>query len=219
MRWAYQVKYKLKAAFALAAILLVIITANFFTRAKFADVDESMTSIFNDRLKPSGYLYKISHHLYEKKIAQDQLVAGDGHFNTLSLQQHDNAITLLVQQYEKTYLTPEERSKWLSLKKHLAGYDKLAYELVNNNNNSPEAIRELNRFFNLAMIDLDSLNSIQMGEGASIQKNAHADINNTMLLSTLEMSLLIVLGLFTLVLLSVTDKTIFKQYPKEVGLN
>jgi len=205
MKWAYQIKYKVRAAAALATIILIILAGNLLIREKFSSIDRSMTSMMDDRLKASAYIYSISNHLYQKRLMMES-----GQPAANEIRKHDHSVSVLIQDYEKTYLTKEERRHWQSFKAHLYDYAQFA---------ATSGETKQSQSFERLMSELNALSSIQLAEGQGLQKNTHSIVSSTLLISTLEISLLIVLGLFTLVLLSTSDFSVFKHYDNDVRLN
>jgi len=212
MKWAYYVQYKLKAAIALTVIMILILLSNFLERKSFSNLDLSMTSIYQDRLKPSAYLYEISNNLYQKRLLHDgnrNLRHNEIETNILK---YNNAIISLIGAYEQTSLTKEENRQWILFKQHLAVYNTMEQRWVasyNANQSNDNLYLLITGQFDKTMSSLHSLNNIQVGEGNNLQKSSHSIVSHTLMLSYLEIALLIVLGLFTLIILSTTDKTLF----------
>lgn len=220
MKWAYQIKYKLKAAFLLTGIIIVILVSNFSETNSFTNLDDSMTSIYNDRLKPATYLFEISSNLYRKRLLHDAAAQHTpAELNALA-QKHNEGIAALVKNYETTYLTKEEREQWLTFKAHLHEYDALENTWLKTNANDKDAAlamhAQIDDRFNATMHNLDNLSRIQVGVGNDLQQSSHSIISANVLLSYLEMALLIVLGLFTLILLSTTDNALLKRQQNQV---
>ncbi len=215
MKWAYHIKHKIKAAFVLAIIILVILLGNLVIRERFSSIDKSMSSIYNDRLKPSAYLYDISHNIYQKRLLHNEDV--NAHTSSL-IYSHNKTIATLIGQYEQTVLTDEEKQQWKLFKQHLYRYNALENDWLKAGNEqmTTAANNELLAAFNLALKNLDNLSNIQVGEGNYLQRNTTSMVNSSLVFSSLEISLLIILGLFTLVILSVSDNAIFKQHQKQM---
>ena len=68
MKWIVSLKEKKKAAVALFVALAVILLNMFFNSKDYDKLDRNMSSIYNDRLMPAGYLFQISDHLYQKQL-------------------------------------------------------------------------------------------------------------------------------------------------------
>jgi len=201
MKWAYQIKHKLKAAGFLAGIMIIIIAGNFFNRSSFTDLDTAMSSVVTDRLKPASYIFSISSNLYQKKaLLGERQLYSPAALNKM-LAQHNATIATLVQQYEATTLTKEEKKQWAAFKTNLAAYNVLETAGAEGHN--------MDVYLANCMTNLDALNKIQVGEGSNLQKSSSSIVSNTLMLSSLEITLLIILGLCALVILSTTDKAIF----------
>lgn len=216
MKWPYYIKYKIKAACILIIILSFILLGNIVERNSFSTLDQSIASIYKDRLQVSQYIYEISNALYQKRLLFD---AGDGKSGTAiesGIQRHNETIAGLIRDYEQTVLTKEEKIQWNLFKNHLYEYNQLESQWIAGEHtltamNSHPAYKNLREKFNQAILNLDALSKIQIGEGYHLQKDSHSIVSNRLAFSSLEISLVIVLGLFTLVILSATDKNIFQQ--------
>jgi hypothetical protein len=212
MKWAYQLKHKTKAVGLLALLLIVILAGDLLERSRYSRLDSSITSIMNDRLKPANYIYSISNNLYEKKLlaANDRALPA----SELSLHRakHDAEIAALIESYETTYLTPEERVQWSAFRSSLGNYNAIEKQMLASTGN----VRAADAAFHKTISHLDALSSIQVGEGTAISKTSHSIINSSLLLSYLEISLLIVLGLYTLIIVSASDNAVFRQKQHQV---
>lgn len=213
MKWAFIIKYKLKAAAVLLAIMTTILLGNLYERHNFNALDKSISSIYLDRLMPATYIYELSNHLYEKRLLQEHYAE----YTSTELRQktltHDAAIGALLQDYEKTYLTDEESKHWAELKHSLHNYN-MQYNitLANIRKETPAMNSvQLNNYFNEMMIQLDALSKIQAGIGHTIEKDSHAIVTGSVLPAYLENSLLIILGIICIVLFSVSDNRILRN--------
>src|ERR1044071_2800541 len=125
MKWAYQVRYKLKAAFVLTAIIIVVLLSNFSERRSFSNIDDSIAAINKDRLKPATYIFNISSNLYRKRLLHDENTNHtEEQLKTLASKYNRN-IALLIDDYEATYLTTEERMQWVAFRQSLQDYNNL----------------------------------------------------------------------------------------------
>ncbi|HEY9177906.1 MAG TPA: MCP four helix bundle domain-containing protein [Flavipsychrobacter sp.] len=210
MKWAYIIKYKLKAAVVLLVIMATILLGNLYERKNFNTLDKSISSIYQDRLMPATYIYELSNHLYEKRLLQEHRAE----YNTAILQQHimkhDAAINTLLDNYEKTYLTADERKHWAELKQSLHQYNRQYDRVFTHAKNDIAGVpaTQLNNYFREMMAHLDALSKIQAGVGHNIEKDSHAIVTGSVLPAYLENSLLIILGIICVVLFSVSDSRI-----------
>jgi hypothetical protein len=68
MKWAYHVKDKMKMAAVLLLIIVLILVNNISNRKTFSNLNESIASIYKDRLMPATYIFQLTDHLYQKKL-------------------------------------------------------------------------------------------------------------------------------------------------------
>src|SRR5690349_19416630 len=99
----FQPRKKAKAVIATFVIILIVLLNNFSSRKDYADLDRTMSSIYQDRLMPSGYLLHINNYLYQKKILQQSPNFADASVQT-QLAYHNKAIDSLIRNYDLTYL-------------------------------------------------------------------------------------------------------------------
>lgn len=219
MKWAYQIRYKIKTATFLTGIMIVILLSNLWERSQFSDLDESMTSIYNDRLKPASYLYELSNLLHQKRLLHDRNVVYPKAELEHRVTESNGAIAGLIKAYETTVLTPEERTQWLLFRERLREYDFQEQQWLAAYGKNQEVAdgmhSRIHQAFNLTLGNLNALNKIQVGEGTNLQRSSHSIVSNTLILSYLEIALLIILSLFTLVILSISDNRLFRQIEKQ----
>ena len=217
MRWAYHIKHKVKAASVLVIILGLILLGNIQATNSFSTLDNSISTIYRDRLQVSQYIYEISNALYQKRLLLDTENPKERGTVIALTQQYNNKIATLIQDYEQTVLTKEEAIQWGHFKQHLASYktteDKWIKSYAQNTDGNNNAVfsTAMQHEFNETIINLDALSKIQTGEGYALQKNSHSIVNNRLVFSYVEISMIIILGLFSLIILSVTDMNIFRQ--------
>ena len=199
MKWAFQVKDKMKVAGLLMAIIVIIALGHISGRQNYSDLGNSISSIYEDRLLPATYIYQINEHMYQKRLLDEQ----EGLTPALLTKEHrvhDLAIATLIKNYETTFLTAKEKEQWKLFKTNLHQY-------LLTDNLSTAKNRE--HYFTQTINNLHELSNIQVGEGRHLRTNSAAIINGTVIASYLEICLLVVLGIVTIILLSATDKRIF----------
>lgn len=206
MKWAYHIKHKVKATAILFIIILVVVFAQASNRVSVSDLDKSVSSLHQDRLMPATYIFDISNHLYQKRLAQEHAT------NSPSVTaDHDESIIGLIKSYESTYLTVNEKKAWSDFK---ASLDEYNTHYASAGYNTPE----YDKAFNNVIASLSALNHIQIGESNNIQQQSKSIVGNTNMLFEFEAAILILLSLFAMVIISISDKALFLK-PKNTSLN
>lgn len=214
MKWLYHIKYKIRAVFGLASIIVVIITGNLVLRGRISDLDQSMSSIMNDRLKPSGYIFEITHAVYQKRLLFLDSIANAE--TAARIAHHNSTIETIIISYEKTFLTSEEKKEWLAFKKHLHAYNHFESQHFNSGADITANRQTMATEFSGVLDNLSQLSNIQVGEGNQLQKHSKSVVDSSLAFSSVEISLLIVLGLFTMAILSISDHVLFNRKDKQI---
>lgn len=207
MKWIVSIKEKRKASVALFAVLAVILLNLFFNNRDYDKLDQNMSSIYNDRLMPAGYLFQISDHLYQKQLLHmdERVPAAEA---AQQLQQHDASIAKLVKAYEATYLTTAEQQYWNYLLKSIQEYQlaEMPGAMINE--------RTLEASFTKAQKALNQLNTLQATEGNLLQRSSKAIISETVLHTYLEVTMIIILAVIVLLLLAGRENPFFPTEQK-----
>jgi len=129
MKWAYYIKYKAKVVALLLLIIILILGKNIYDRITFSILDESIASIYKDRLMPATYIFQLTDHIYQKRLGSNK--SGQNYSAKLN-EEHDKAISGIIKAYETTYLTIAEKEQWIAFKQALKQYDTLNNAAIKN---------------------------------------------------------------------------------------
>lgn len=206
MKWAYYIKYKVATATVLAVIIILIFSGNMLERNSYSTLDNSMSTIYKDRLQASSFIYDISNALHKKKMA-----VTTGNSQSRDIVQHNHIIQQRITAYEATVLTRDEETEWQSFKHHLAQYNQQEQQYLEGST----AVAALNTQFDETIANLDVLINIQVGEGEHIMQDSHSMVSNRLTFSFFEISLLVILGLCCLVIISAVDKSLFPKWQNQ----
>ncbi|RXK62775.1 hypothetical protein ESA94_07200 [Lacibacter luteus] len=212
MKQFISIKEKRIAAIVLFVVLVGIGLNQLWHEKEYAQLGKNMASLYQDRLMPSGYLFEISDHLYQKKILHMNEAVAAEQLNA-QLQKHDVAITQLISAYEKTYLTKDEQQHWKALLASLAAY-KTAEENWRSSSDSPAHEPILEKHFQQAQAALGNLNDVQAKEGSVLQSNSKAIISHTVVQSYLQIAMLVVIAVIAAILLLARDNPFFPTEKK-----
>src|SRR5690349_944831 len=106
MKWSFVIREKLKAAFLLGGIMVMIILGNLFSRHNMEGIDKSFSSIYQDRLIPATTIIYLTENLYTKRLSLEKFVLSKEVKSPeeirTQLQMNNNSIDSLVQIFEKT---------------------------------------------------------------------------------------------------------------------
>ena len=206
MKQFVTVKEKRVAAIVLFVALIAIGFNQMLYEKDYRQLDKNISSLYQDRLVTAGYLFKISDHLYQKKILHMDEIIASPQLNA-RLGKHDEAIAKLVNEYEKTYLTKDEKEQWSELLASLKAYKTVEENYLNTN--TAESQNQLNQHFIEAQANLRQLSSLQAKEGGVLQNNSKVIIGETVVQSYLQIAMLFVLAVVGTILLLARDNPFF----------
>ncbi len=117
MKWSFILQQKLKAAGLLLSLLLVILFTATNLKNEVQDMDQTMASLYTDRLQPAVDLVYISESLHAKRLLLENQFVNE--LPVVSpvmladrLRHYDRQINERIVQYEKTKLITSE-VRWL----------------------------------------------------------------------------------------------------------
>lgn len=224
MKWAYGLRNKGKIAFCAALILIMIFVKNWIDKKNVAELNSSFSSVFDDRLVVESYIFQLSDHLYQKKI----LIANCTNAEQILLAQpqvniHNSTINQILVDYEITKLTTAESMYFGSLKERLQNLNAMEEKFlsaltIQDHNTSTALATEIQKNFDMAMLDLNQLSKIQVSEGRLLKEQSKKIAAGSTLLSQLELVVLIGIGMLIQILIF-TSRSALPKSPQQFGLN
>ena len=203
MRRAGFFKRRLKAAGILAFLSALLLLVNLQGRNNVTDMNETLTSLRNDRLLPVVYAQEITRLLYENKM----LLTMSNH--SAEIKANFDSIEILAMKYEATKLTAEEAAQWKRFRLELKQLS-LATHIVN----TPEQMISFNHLQNA----LSRLTDIQVAESSRLMKNGEKTVSSNVLLYNLTAGLWLVSGILIILLLN-TSRFSFHEQEQRHMLN
>ncbi len=199
----------------LVLLLLIILTFallnNFLSRKYYDKLDKNMSSIYEDRLMPTSYLFRLSDHLYQKKLLLQDMLNGIPVADALD--SHNQAVNNIIEAYAQTYLTEKEEEYWNAFITSLERYNEAEATQLKQTN-STGISRALSVNFLEALSVLNKLNELQTVEGLKLQDDSKSLIHSTKMGAYLEVSLLFILGIVALWMLTTYERVV---YPVTMG--
>jgi hypothetical protein len=218
MKWTYSIKEKLKAAFLLACVLVVVFGASLMYKNSVSELGDSFSSVYEDRLVVESYIYKFSDYLYQKKIVLDDChsVEQISQFRD-QIAMHNKAIEQMIHEYEKTKLTDAEKQHFETFKTNMSAIMSLEASMMSHSKSTSEIAR-MEEHVDHALGDLKELSGIQLSEAKILNDNTKKIVAGSTLLSQFELVILIVIGLMIQALVFASN-TLKSKFPGNPGLN
>lgn len=182
---------RIKIGFSFAIVFILVLATNRFDKKRFETVENSLTSVYEDRLVAKGYIYSLNNifHIQEKMlIDKDQ---------SYKIEAYHNAVSSLLASFKATRLTSEEKSTFRNLRDNFNKLQDLELRYLSADNDTlsdsqkNQIILQLNRIHR----NLDQLAIIQQSEGENMTRFAKSSLNTSSLLSNIEIVLIIVVGI------------------------
>ena len=212
MKWTYAIRQKFRAALALGIVFVLVLATHLMDKSYFTKLQNSFSSVYEDRLLAEIYIYEISAQLLKKKGLienHNQTTATDirGTHQT-----YNDSINSLLAKYEGTKLTVNESVLFDELKKN---FNEL-FLLEANYKNSLMLSGAIEEQHKKLADNLDGLSEIQFLEGKSLISDSRQIIAASNLTFQLELCVLIVIGLLVqaLIFASKSTRPTFSQDPR-----
>jgi hypothetical protein len=204
MKWAYSVRRKISAALLLAAIFVLLFVKSMMNNNNVAKLGTSFSSVYEDRLLVEAYIYRMSEHLFRKKIMIDSASTRQYVLQVKpAIDRYNETIRGLIASYGATKLTQTEAIYFNDFKKNvgeLIEAERIFFERVQAGDERNHAKPAIDHQFNLASTNLDLLSGIQISEGKLLNDKSKKIVAGSSLLTQFEIGILIAVGLMVLVL-------------------
>lgn len=208
MKWSFVIQQKMKAALLLGSIMVLVLVSVLLSRSNVEGIDKSFSSMYTDRLIPATDIVYLTESLYQKRLLMEkQLLNQNGNsWDDLSrsLQFHTQRIDSLVRKFEKTYLVKDELASLRAFQRRHAEYTRIENEIVEFEQSGRRSAglalfaNQGDALFEKTMVRLRELTQIQSSVGQELFKNSHRDVMKFVFLSTIQIIMVIVIGLIVL---------------------
>ncbi|MCC6281695.1 MAG: MCP four helix bundle domain-containing protein [Saprospiraceae bacterium] len=200
-KWVLNSYSKLKMAFVLVLLALLLFVANIFEKEQMERMDQSFLSIYEDRLVPATSIFEIRENLYRKR---ELLKEGLQPANTqtaiprAAIDSCNQGIHQLLTAYKKTYFLENETTVLQNFESDLQAYDRLEQSVLEqiSKGNLPQAQQIYERdavpHFKTAVLKVAELNHIQSEIGKEMLSHSKKSMASFLLLSDLETALIII---------------------------
>jgi hypothetical protein len=201
----------MQVALLLGIILAVVYANNVMESRNVTELGGSFSSVFEDRLLVESYIYKLSDHLYQKKIMLDHCgISQEADLRT-KIDLHNTEIRTLIHNYENTRLTRIESRVFGELKSNIGKMADMERDYMKNGNEGSASLTQLDQQFLGAATNLSQLSMIQIEEAKKLNDDSKRIIAGFTMLTQFEMVMLIAIALIIQVLILSSSQIAPKQ--------
>jgi len=222
MKWAYSIQQKTKVVLWSTIILVLVFAKNWIDNNNVTTLDDSFTAVYDDRLVAESYIFLLSDHLYQKKISISSCNGSYAPQKMVNeINYHNEAIAALIKDFEGTKLTTTESFYFKRLKENLLKIRSLETSLITATNGQlldSNSSAELQRRFEIAMMDLNQLSKIQLAEGKLLKDQSKQIAAGSTLLAQFELTIIVGIALLIQILIFSSKSTI-PLAPQQYKLN
>lgn len=211
MKWSFVIQQKIKAALLLGSIMLLVLTSTLLSRNNMEGIDKSFSSLYEDRLIPAVDMVYLTEHLYRKRLLVERYVLLDetpkpGQL-AAQLSVHNLRIDSLLGEFRKTYLVEEESLSLLAFQDRLNEYAAVEASIIGLCETGQRPAGQVmyegrgSALFQSTILRLNELTQIQSSVGKELFKKSHSDVIQSEFLSTIQICMVLIIGLIVLTLI------------------
>lgn len=190
MKGFYAIRHKGRIAFLLLMLIVIEVFNNSSQSNNILQLENAFKEVYADRLIVQDYIYSMSEKIHVQKYG---LMSEDS--NNLELILRDEkAIEDLINQYELTKLTDNEKVVLTNFKKNVREFELLAVNYVKERDTLLDKQTCL-RQADIVLADLEELNKIQLSRSNKINNESVKIVSFAGTISQLNWALIIVIGL------------------------
>ncbi|KAB7733150.1 hypothetical protein F5984_04220 [Rudanella paleaurantiibacter] len=134
MKWSFIIEQKLKAAGLLFGIMVVTVLTSLSMKHAIQDMDQTVTSVYVDRLQPAIDIVYLSENLYIKRLLLDDFLSGRTGLTATDVRQkisqYDAQSQKMVDEFRKTKLAEGEGVQLDGFQKRMADYAQLEHRVL-----------------------------------------------------------------------------------------
>ena len=214
MKWAYSIQQKFKAAALLGVVCAIVLVTSLLGKHHMDKLGNSFTSVFNDRLVVESYIYMISDHLYQKKLASDNFSdIGLADYQS-EVEAHNLAIAELLDYYDKTFLTSEEEQHLKNFKANIVSLEAVEDQYLHSEKNIEATQAQFDKDFDQALLNLRNLSNIQVKEGQVLADQSQRIVYGSTLLTNFEMVILFCIAFMLQAIVAASKPLVSRTWQK-----
>ncbi|HET8828411.1 MAG TPA: MCP four helix bundle domain-containing protein [Pelobium sp.] len=220
MKWSLMFKEKMKAAIILVVLMVGIIVSNLLEKRITSKNDFTVSSIFEDRLQPSIYLYEMR-TLNEQRqfVLEEYLHASDlEDINRLEdkMQSIHQSFDDLLIKYKATFLVDEEQNMLNELNSSLKSFDS-TFVAIDLSQQKEEVVKATKNSIVEINDHLGKLNKLQSKVGRQLLVDYKKDTYYSSFLNTFQILLSVLIGV--IILNMVANSRLLNKNDQKINLN
>ncbi|MES2592939.1 MAG: MCP four helix bundle domain-containing protein [Bacteroidota bacterium] len=207
----YSIRHKGKLAVLLLAVVLLEISSSNLYTDNINQMSDSFSELYADRLIAQDYIYKLAEILHKRKYTLIQQNNENTELNNLS-HKDKTEISLLLNNYEKTQLTPSENALFKDFKNNLSSLMAMDQRFTkSSNNNLKQYSEKQNNLLTLSLEQLEQLSEIQLSRGKNLNETSLKTASFSNLLNQFDMAIVIIIGIAIQAIVFASTSTIPKS--------
>lgn len=208
MKWSFVIQQKMKAALLLGSIMVLVLVSVMLSRSNIEGIDKSFSSMYTDRLIPATDIVYLTESLYQKRLLMEKQLLTQEENSWVSvirqLDTYNRRIDSLVGEFEKTYLVKDELASLRAFRSRHTEYARIEQQIVSLGKAGDRAAglrlhaTQGEVLFQKTMTRLRELTQIQSTVGKELFRESHSDVVQFVFLSTIQIVMVIVIGMIVL---------------------
>ncbi len=195
---------RVRSVLLIISLLGLILTSVFLSRKRVNDIQATSSSIYKDRLVPSGIIVSLTSTIYRKRLLLETYVLTtdkpEATHMASALERLNRRIDSLLTDFSQTKLTVREADRLRVLKQQLTIYNQLEADLAANRVDLKKGQQALfagsgNAAFGKVAQTLDELSALQLRVGEELLGESRGQTNSVYVLTALQIGLVLMIAL------------------------
>ncbi|WP_209330386.1 MCP four helix bundle domain-containing protein [Lunatimonas salinarum] len=166
------IRFKIKMAIALTAVLLLIFIKSIIDKQNVAELEEAFISVYDDRLVVQEHIFSITEMVFRMRLLVSECATMEEYLAVKDeVIDYHNRILTVIEDFETTKLTPKEAEYLAEFKDLITNKLEIQtyFDTDQSANHDFEAsVSRFNSDFERVLTDLRGLSNIQLEEGAKL---------------------------------------------------
>ncbi|MDO8998876.1 MAG: MCP four helix bundle domain-containing protein [Bacteroidota bacterium] len=194
MNILYNIRQKGRVTILMILMFFLVAFSSYTYNDNIGQIDDLSSEMYSDRLIAQNYIYKLEKILCQRKV----MIAEQNATKIGDIFKHDRGSILgLLNNYEKTKLTKNEKIQFQELKKNvllMMNFEQ-KYLLGGNKDLKRNMLKLQSESLNISLKQLDKLAETQMSIGKQLNEASKKIVTFSTLLNQFDLAIIIIIGL------------------------